>query len=36
MLAKLPDILWFYKVVGYDKIDCLIADREFIGAGWFA
>ena len=26
----------FLKVVGSDKIDCLVADREFIGAEWFA
>ena len=26
----------FLKVVGSDKIDCLAADREFIGAEWFA
>ena len=26
----------FLKVVGSDKIDCLVADREFIGADWFA
>ena len=26
----------FLEVVGHDKIDCLVADREFIGAEWFA
>ena len=26
----------FLKVLGSDKIDCLVADREFIGAEWFA
>ena len=26
----------FLTVVGGDKIDCLVADREFIGAEWFA
>ena len=26
----------FLEVVGGDKIDCLVADREFIGADWFA
>ena len=26
----------FLTVVGGDKIDCLVADREFIGATWFA
>ena len=26
----------FLKVVGGDRIGCLVADREFIGAAWFA
>ena len=26
----------FLKVFGSDTIDCLVADREFIGADWFA
>ena len=26
----------FLEVVGGDKVDCLVADRELIGADWFA